>query len=266
MSFKFGVGSLSLLRNLEINGATVTSGSSGVPAQNATISSGLVMIDGITAVVSGQSAAYTAAGATGTGLLVYLIIPAGNTITATAMFMTAADPANTASNLPTGICPLARFSFGTGANSISTIIKWSGGSATKTIAKVQSWQYSVTYEQAQMRGGGDIFPVDTQFMNGAIEGSFQFSDMTSSHNLFLGGIYDSAGASSGTWTLSAVSKPEAVCVAFQNITDGVTSTYTIPKCYITSAENNNNRTEYLQPTFNFIGQANNLGTVMKIEG
>lgn len=265
MSFSFGVGVLNLMRNLEITGAVTTTGNSGAPAQNAQISSGLVMIDGITATLSAQSVAYTAAGATGTGLLLYAIIPAGNTITATAMFMTAADPANTASNIPTGICPIARFSFGTGADSLSTIVKWSGGSATKVIGKVQSWQYSVTYENAQMRGGGDVFPVDTQFFNGSIEGSFQFSDPTSSHNLFLGGLYTSAGASSGTWSLSGISKPETVAIAFQNITDGITGVYTFTKCWINEVEMNHQRTEYLQPSFKFIGQANNLGTVMKIE-
>jgi len=265
MSFSFGVGDLFLMRNLSITGAVATTGSSGVPASNVQLSSGLVMIDGITAVLSAGSASFTQAGATGTGLLVYAIIPAGNTITATALFLTSADPLNTASNIPTGICPLYRFSFGTGANSVSTFLAWSGGSATKTIGKVQSFSFSPTYENAQMRGGQDVFPVDTQFFNGSLEGNFQFADVTSSHYMLVGGIYDSAGAASGTWTLSAVSKPEQVCIAFRNITDGVTGVITIHKCYITQAENSFGRTEYLQPTFNFVAQANNLGSVLKWE-
>ena len=265
MSFRFGVGILNALRNLEVTGVAGTTGSSGVPAQNIQIASGLVMIDGITAIVSAASASYTAAGGTGTGLLVYAYIATGDTITATLGIATATDPINTASNIPTAIAPLHRFSFGTGANAISTIVKVSGGSATKVIAKVQNVSISVTYENAQMRGGGDVFPVDTQHFNGSCNGSFQFSDPTSSHNLFFGGLYDSAGAASGTWTLSAVSKPEPISLVFQNITDGVTSTYTLMRAYLSEQSNDFSRTDYYQPTYNFISQANTKGTVLTLQ-
>src|SRR3990167_1501260 len=265
MSFAFGVGTLNVMRNLEITGVAATTGSSGAPASNIQIASGLVMIDGITAILSAQSASYTQAGATGTGLLVYAYIPAGNTITAAVAIVTAADQLNTGSNIPTAIAPLHRFSFGTGANAISTVTKWSGGSATKVIAKVQNVNINVTYDQVQMRGGGDVFPVDTQFMNGSCDGSFEFSDVTASHNLLVGGIYVSAGNSSGTWTLSAVSVPEAASLVFVNVTDGVTSTWTIMRAYITEQANEFNRTDYLKPTYNFVAQANIKGSVATVQ-
>lgn len=267
MAIKFGVGTLNVMRNLEITGATVLTGSSAGAAERVQINSGLVMIDGITAVISGQSASFsvlTGGINTGSGLLVYAYIDAASTITATAGVLSAADPLNTSTNIPTAICPLARFSFGTGAISVGTFVKWSGGSATKIIAKVQNVNLNVTYENAQMRGGGDIFPVDSQFFNGQCNGSFQFSDATATHDMFFGGDYTGA-SSSGTWTLSAVSKPEQLSLVFQNVTDGVTSTLTVLRAYLTEQANDFSRTDYLQPTYNWISQANNKGSIFRWE-
>ena len=265
MAISFGNGTLVLLRDLLITGAGVTTGSSGAPAQNAQVGSGLAMIDGVTATISAQSASFAAAGNTGTGLLLYGYIAAGDTTTASLGFLSASHPVNTASNIPTAIVPIARFSFGTGSNAISTITPWSGGSATRTIAKVQNVSINVGYENAQMRGGGDIFPVDTQFFDGSLEGSFEFSDQTASQLLFFGGIYDSGGNTSGTWTLSATSKPEPFSLVFQNITNGITATYTLTRAYLTQSSNDFGRTDYLQPTYNFIARANNQGTALKVQ-
>ena len=265
MAIKFGVGTLYVLTNNILTGGVITTGSSGGAAQNVQVSSGLVMIDGITAVLSAASASFAAAGNTGTGLLVYAYIASGDTITATLGIASASHPINTASNIPTAICPLGRFSFGTSTDSMGSIVAWSGGSATKTIAKVQNVSISISYENAQMRGGGDVYPVDTQFFDGKCEGNFEFSDQTATQMRFFGGIYSSAGASSGTWTLSAVSKPEAVSLVFQNVTNGITSTYSIMRAYLSQASNDFSRTDYLNPGYDFITQANNQGTVLKVQ-
>ena len=271
MSISFGVGTLSVLRNLLLTGGVITTGSSGAAASNAQISSGLIMIDGITATLSGQSASYsilTGTINTGSGLLVYAYIDTNSTTTATAGIASAADPINTASNVPTAICPLARFSFGTGALSISTIVAWSGGSATRTIGKVQNVKLNLSYEQHQMRGGGDLFPTDTQFANGAVEGSFEFTDQTATQFYdFFGGIYASAGAAgSGTWTLSGNSKPESMSLLFQNVTNGITSVFSLMRAYVTQGSNDFGRTDYMNPTYNFVGQANIKGTVVTVQG
>ena len=264
MAIKFGVGTLNAMVNLEITGVAGTTGSSGAPAQNIAVASGLVMIDGITATLSAASAAYTAAGATGTGLLVYAYIAAGDTTTATLGVLTAADGLNTAVGIPTAIAPLHRFSFGTGANSISTIVKWSGGSATRVIAKVQNVSINISTESAQMRGGGDVYPTDTQFFDGKIEGSFEFADQTATQLLFLGGTYLSGGAS-GTWTLSGISKPEPLSLVFQNITNGITSVYTLMRAYLNQSSEEFSRTDYRFPTYNFVAQSNSKGTVMTVQ-
>ena len=261
MSVSFGVGTLTVLTNNLLTGGVGTTGTSGVPAQNIQVSSGLVMIDGITATLSAVSASYTAAGATGTGLLFYAYIASGDTTTATLGIVTASHQINTSTNIPTAICPLGKFSFGTGANSISTIVAWSGGSATKTIAKVQNVSIGVSSEIAQMRGGNDLFPIDTEFFDYKLEGSFEFSDSTATQMLFFGGVYSSAGSASGTWTLSGTSRPEPVSLVFQNVTNGITATYSIMRAYLNQSTNDFSRTEYMNPKFSFMAQANNLGTV-----
>lgn len=267
MSIRFGVGTLSVLTNNLLTGGAVTTGAtSGAGAHQLAISSGFAMIDGVTATVSANAAfTYTEAGATGTGLLIFAYIAAGSTTTATIGLLTASDPLNTASNIPTAIAPLARFSYGTGAAAVSTLVAWSGGSATKVIGKVQNVSINVSYENAQMRGGGDVFPVDTKFFDGACEGSFEFSDPTATQFLLFGGIYASAGASSGTWTLSGTSKPEKLSLVFTNVTDGITSTYSVMRASLTTKTNEFSRTEFMNPSYDFVAQANNAGDVLKIQ-
>lgn len=266
MSVSFGVGTLNVLRNLQMTGVTAAAAnSSGTNISNIQVNSGLVMIDGVEVTVSAQSGSFfTEAGATGAGLLVYAYVAAGDTTTATIGVYTAAHPNNTATNINTAIAPLYRFDYGTGSAGVGNFVLWSGGTATKAIGKVQNVSINVTYEQAQMRGGSDIFPIDTQHFDGVVEGSFEFSDPTATHQLFLGGVYVSGG-SSGTWSLSGTSRPERLAIQFQNVTDGITATYTIPRAYLSSQTNDFSRTEYLNPSFNFIAQSNYQGDILKIQ-
>src|SRR3990167_294908 len=267
MSIRFGVGTLTLLENrpldivigdLSASAATLTAGA------NRT-----VIIDGITAIFSAQVLSLTAlmgtgAGQTGSGLLLFAHL-SGNTTTGIAGMLSAAHPLNTSTNLPTAMCPIAKFSWGTAANAISTIALVSGGSATKTIARVQNVSISLNYENTQMRGGGDVFPVDTQHFDGKCEGSFEFSNQTATQFQFFGGVYASAGASSGTWTLSATSKPNPASLVFQNVTNGITATYRIMRAYLSSSTNDFSRTDYMNPSYAFISQTNVQGTVLTFE-
>ena len=123
MSITFGLGELQVLENKPLD---VVIGD--ISASNASMTAGAdrnVMIDGITAIVSAQvvqltSLLTTAAGNTGTGLMLYAHLGA-NTTTGILGMLSASDPLNTANNIHTAICPIAKFSFGTGANTISTI-------------------------------------------------------------------------------------------------------------------------------------------------
>lgn len=263
MSISFGVGTLSVLTNNLTNNGVASTGTAGT---GITVTSGSFVLDGITGVLSGASATITIAGSTGTGHMLYAFISGGSTITGTLAIALAGDPINTSVGIPTAIVPIARFSFGTAASVVSTISQFSGGSATKVIGKVQNVKIDVSIENAQMRGGGDIYPVDTQFFNGKLEGSFDFADETATQLLFFGGSYASGGAASGTWTLGSVSKPEPVSLSFTNVTNGITSTYTVLRAYLSQRTTDYKRTDYEMPSYSFISQANIQNNVMTVQG
>lgn len=262
MSIRFGVGNLYLMQNLVTTNCVASTGTAGT---GIAVTSGQFMLDGITGVLSASTSTLTIAGSTGTGLLLYASIVAGSTITGSLTIVTAADPINTSVGIPTSIVPIARFSFGTGASVVSTIIAWSGGSATKTIGRVQNVSISLSSELAQMRGGGDVYPIDSQPFNGACEGSFQFSDPTATQFILFGGTFLTAGGNSGTWTLSAVSKPEPVSLVFENTTNGQTGVYALMRVYFNQKALEFSRTDYMQPTWSFIAQSNFQGTVLTMQ-
>ncbi len=267
MSVQFGVGTLKALTNNVLTGATVTTGAaSGSNAHQLAVSSGLCMIDGVTAVISANAAVtYTEAGATGTGLMVYAHFGAGQSSTATLAVLTAADPLNTAVPLSTAICPLYRFSYGTGAAAVSSIEIISGGSATKTIGKVQNVSITLSYETANLRGGSDVFPCDIKHFDGALEGSFEFGDPTATQFLLLGGVYASGGSASGTWTLQSSSVPRPLSLVFSTTTNGITATYTVMRAFISQSTNDFSRTEYMIPSYTFQGQSNVNNDVFLIQ-
>lgn len=261
MAYNFGAGTLVLQTNNLFTGGGVSTGTAGTGLQ---VSSGLLMIDGVTSVVSGQSSTITIAGSTGTGHLLYAYSVLTDTTTATLGILLAGSPIITSIGIPTAICPLATFSFGTGASVVSTIVVWSGGSATKSMAKVQNFKMDLSIEQAQMRGGGDVYPVDTQFFDGKLEGSFENADETATQLLLFGGIYASGGAASGTWSLSGTSKPEPVCLSFSTVTNGVTATYDIRRCYLSQKSMSFSRSDYEIPSYTFVAQANNKNNVLSV--
>ena len=268
-TIQFGVGTVNILDN---RGIDVVAGDLSASASEMTAGANRsVIIDGVTAIWSAQTVSVTALlttalGATGVGLLYYVYLSAGDTTTATVALATAADPLNTATNIPSAICPLFKFNFGNGANAVSAIVPFSGGSATRTLQRVQNVSINAGWESAMMRGGTQQYASDTKFFDATLEGSFQFSEQTGTHNLFFGGIYATAGGNSGTWTLSGNSRPNSISLVFQNVTNGITSTYRVMKCYLTQQTNDFTRTEYMQPTWNFIAQENIQGTVFEIVG
>ena len=261
MSFSFGVGELSLLENLRLTGCAVTTGTtSGVD-----VASGACIIDGITCVVSAVTD-LTGNGFTGSANMVYAYLSAGDTTTATVAVMSGGHPLNTAGARPTAICPLARFSYGTGGvTAVSEEAVWSGGSATKSMGKVQNVSFNITYETAQMRGGADVFAADTQFFDGNAEGSFEYADFTAQQQTLFGGVYASAAANSGTWTLSATSQPRRVSLVFQTVTNGITATYSLMRAYILSQTLDFSRTEYAVPSVNFVAEANRNGDLIQVQ-
>lgn len=123
-----------------------------------------------------------------------------------------------------------------------------------SIGKIQNVKLDISYENSQLRGGVDVFSVDTQFFNGKAEGSFEYGSIELSqiaYMLFGSGAYAGAGGS-GTVTVSATMKPKAVQMVFSGVTNGVTGTWKLQKVYIPKLSLDYKRTDYLLPSMDFI--------------
>lgn len=147
------------------------------------------------------------------------------------------------------------FIFGVGTLQVSA----TGG--IFSLGKVQNVSINVTYENAQLRGGTDVFPVNTQFFDGAIEGSFEHADIDLSEIArVIAGSGSFAGAGgSGTLTITGLSKPQRFQLIFSGVTNGVTATVKIHRVYIPSLTLDFSRTEYMIPATDFVAEAGTTG-------
>lgn len=122
-----------------------------------------------------------------------------------------------------------------------------------SIGKIQNVKLDISYENGQLRGGTDVFPTDTQFFNGKVEGSFEYGSIELSQvGYMLAGSGAFAGAGgSGTVTISATNKPHHVQIVFSAVTNGITATWKLQKAYIPNLSLDFKRTDYLLPSMNF---------------
>lgn len=138
--------------------------------------------------------------------------------------------------------------FGCGSLQISAT------AGTLSVGKLQNVTLNITYENAQLRGGLEIFPTDTQFFDGKIEGSFEHADIQLTQIarvMFGSGTFAGAGGS-GTITVTATVTPKAFQMVFSGVTNGITGTWKIQKAFIPSLSLDFSRTEYTIPSMNFI--------------
>jgi len=143
------------------------------------------------------------------------------------------------------------FHFGVG------VLQVSATAGVVTLGKLQNVTINVTYENSQMRGGTDVFPVNTQFFNGAVEGTIQYADieLSSLGKLIAGsGAFAGAGGS-GTVTFTGLVKPSRFQLRLSGTTNGITSTVTLDRVYIPELTLNFDRTNYMQPELTFIAEA-----------
>jgi hypothetical protein len=174
----------------------------------------------------------------------------------------AADPTGTTFAL------LDRFTFGTAANALLLLTGGAGKTATtalNTFARAQNVTVNITYDQAVARGGTLVFANDAKFYNGAIEGTIENADVdVEAWSRLVGGSYASGGAASGTWTLSATNKPFPFMIETQEITDGVTATIRILKCYSTQLAIKSDTENYTIPSMNFVAVGNKEGNIISV--
>jgi len=146
------------------------------------------------------------------------------------------------------------FNFGVGTLQVS-------GASLFSVAKLQNVSINISFENAQLRGSSDIFPCNTQFFDGSVEGSFEHGDIELSQIAQLissAGSFAGAGGS-GTLTMTGTVKPQAFKLVLSGVTNGVTSTITIHRVFIPSLTLDFTRTEYMIPAMNFIAEAGTTG-------
>ena len=151
----------------------------------------------------------------------------------------------------------------THASGSITNIDTSGMTGLKVFGRAQNCNLTLSYDSAQARGGTLIFANDMKLYNGAAEGTLEAADISGAVLAkILGGTWASGGAASGTMTITATNAPIPFMIETQQITNGVTGTIRLLKCYSNQISMNMDRENYLIPSLSFQAIANQEGVVL----
>ena len=250
MAVSFGLSRLRALNNGLESGCAITTGGAG---STAVVASGYVWINGKLCNVSGGHDIDMSALALSSGVkYIFARLATGESSTAT-LDATSADPVYNG----------AVIGKITNASGSCTDLDVSGVTGHMPFGRAQNCSLTISYDQAVARGGTLVFGNDLKLYNGSIEGQLEYASL-SGMNLarILGATWASGGAGSGTMSVSATMTPVPFAVEAQAITNGVTSTVTILKCYSNQITANLERENYTMPTVSFQAVAGPNGDIM----
>ncbi len=254
MSIEFGLSRLRALKNGLNTGCAITTGGIGATA---VVASGDCWIGGVQVVVSAIDVDVSAFSPASGTKYIFARLAAGQSSTAT-LDATSADPR------PNGwaVLGLIDNNFGGGAPHLEAL-DISGVTGFEAFGRAQNCTVNITYDNALARGGTLVFANDQKLFNGNIEGTLEYASISGQALAEIyGGEWASGGAGSGTWTLTATHEPIPFAIEAQQISNGVTGTIRILKCYSNSLTLNLDRENYLIPSLNFVGIANSEGDVL----
>lgn len=262
MSIEFGLSRLRAIVDGISTGIAITGPSTGTAA----VASGQVWIDGVYCQVSATSILIDSSADTNTGTMYfYAHLPATESSTAQVTFATGSSPeVLNFPNIGRNKAVISKAVFGSSTAAPSDF-QTSGLTGMKIFGRAQNCSLTMSYDQAQSRGGTYIFPTDAKLYNGSIEGTLEGAVLSAAN---IAGMYGAdyaldAGGGSGTMTLTATHQPVPFMVESQQITNGVTSTIQILRCYSNQITMNMDRENYLIPSLSFQAYGNLSGTVMK---
>lgn len=255
MSIEFGLSRLRAYSNGIGSGVAVTTNLSG----SAAVATGSVWIGGSEVQVTAANINIASGASVNTGgMKIYAYLAAGQSSTASLGFLTANAPAYTNPD-GTAIAIISVGAFGTGTG-IYVESSTSGLTGMKPFGRAMNVAVNINYDTAQARGGTLVFANDLKLFNGSVEGTLEHAEISGANLAhILGGTWASGGAGSGTLTVSATNSPLSFMIESQQITDGVTSTIRINKCYSNQITMNMDRENYLIPSLGFQAIANHEG-------
>jgi len=262
MSVQFGLNRLRAYSNGIGSGVVITGGTG-----SASVATGSVWIGGVECEVSATSIAMATGASVNTGnMLIYAYVPAGATTTATIGFATGSSSIYlNRPNVGTDIAVISVGQYGTGTSTYGGA-STSGLTGARAFGRSQNCNINITYDSSQARGGNLVFANDIKHFNGAIEGTLEYASISGANLASIyGGAWASGGAGSGTLKVTATNRPLPFMIEARQVTNGVTATYRILKCYSNSLTLSMDRENYLMPSLNFQAIANQAGDIITVQ-
>ncbi len=257
---QFGLATLKAYTNGLGSGCAITMDGAG-PTGNAQVATGWCYLGGDVYNVTSENIDVSAL-SPASGIKFMFGVVTASTSATVALDVTSVNP----SRYDGSVLGIFDYDAGAGAEKISGMTTSGLGSGTRTIGKAMNCSVNITYDQSIARGGTLIFGNDMKMYNGAIEGTLEYANFTGLDWAYMyGGAWASGGVGCGTWTLSATDEPFPFAIEVQQITNGVTNTVTLLKCYSPGLTLTMDRENFTQPTMNFQAVANQAGNVIKID-
>lgn len=253
MSISFGLSTLIGYANGWETGCAITTGGVG---STAVVATGMVWIGGNKCHVTARDVDISACSPTLGWKYIFARLAAGQSSTAT-LDATSIDPR------PNGWAVIGYVKTTAAAGKL-TGLTTSGTTGKIPFGRAMNCSINISYDQAVARGGTLAFGTDMKLYNGTCEGTLEYASLTGANiSRLLGADWASAGSVSGTMTLTATHTPLPFAIESQSITNGVTSTITLQKCYSNQITLNMDRENYTIPSVSFQALADSEGDVIK---
>lgn len=138
--------------------------------------------------------------------------------------------------------------------------------AATTAARLQGVTLNINAgDPVMLRSEGQRYPERIGFADASIDGSFTYSNVDITSLATILGASGTFAATSGTFTVTGGAVPGNFSLQWTTVTDGITSTYTLPRVYVHSFSVPGSRTEHTTFEATFVAQSTG-GNVLTVQG